>query len=52
MPGRYTTLEYGRARACYACSSCGIGGLFFPLSSLLSYFPFLMSHLLKDGMTF
>ena len=28
VPGRPTTLEYGRAGACCACSRCGAGGLF------------------------
>ena len=28
VPGRPTTLEYGRAGACCACSRCGPGGLF------------------------
>ena len=28
VPGRPTTLEYGRAGACCACSRCGTGGLF------------------------
>ena len=27
VPGRPTTLAYGRAGACSACSSCGMGGL-------------------------
>ena len=54
--GRPTTLVYGRARACCACSRCGTGGLFFFLfvcfSSRLSYFPFLMPHILEDGRTY
>ena len=29
MPGRPTTLVYGRAGACCACSRCGTGVLFF-----------------------
>ena len=29
MPGRPTTLAYGRAGACCACSRCGTDGLFF-----------------------
>ena len=58
VPGRPTTLEYGRAGACCACSRCGTGGLFlvvsffFFLSSRLSYLPFLMPRLLGDGWTF
>ena len=54
VPGRPTTLEYGRAGACCACSRCGAGGLFLVvfLSSRLSYLPFLMPHLLGDGWTF
>ena len=49
VPGRPTTLAYGRAGACCACSRCGMGGLFFIvfISSIL--FPFLMPHLLGDG---
>ena len=40
MPGRPTTLAYGRAGACNACSRCGMGGLcyFFEISSVLSSF--------------
>ena len=42
MPGRPTTLAYGRAGvgACCACSRCGRGGLFllFFISSILSSF--------------
>ena len=39
MPGRPTTLAYGRAGACCACSRCGTGGLFFFfISSILSFF--------------
>ena len=46
VPGRPTTLEYGRAGACCACSRCGTGGLFlvvfffffFVISSILSSF--------------
>ena len=33
-----STLAYGRAGACCACSRCGIGGLFFFISSILSSF--------------
>ena len=29
VPGRPTTLAYGRVRACYACSRCGMDGLCF-----------------------
>ena len=29
VPGRPTTLAYGRAAACCAYSRCGIGGLCF-----------------------
>ena len=29
VPGRPTTLAYGRTGACCACSRCGTGGLFF-----------------------
>ena len=41
MPGRPTTLAYGRAEACCACSRCGTGELFFIffISSVLSSFP-------------
>ena len=45
VPGRPTTLVYGRARA---CSRCGMGGLFV-FSSSLSYLSFLMPQLLEDG---
>ena len=41
VPGRPTTLAYGRAGACWACSRCGMGGLFlnfFFISSILSSF--------------
>ena len=41
VPGRPTTLDYSRARACCACNSCGWGlfGYFFsPLSFLSSFF--------------
>ena len=55
MPGRPTTLAYGRAGlgAC-ACSRCGMGGLCFIyfFKSRLSCLPFLMPHLLGDGLTF
>ena len=51
--GRPTTLAYGRAGACCACSRCGMGGLcFIFFKSHLSYLPFLMPHLLRDGWTF
>ena len=47
MPGRPTTLAYGRAGACCACCRCGIGGLFcFFIPSILS---FLIPDLLVDG---
>ena len=39
--GRTTTLAYGRAGACCACSRCGMGGLclfIFLISSILSVF--------------
>ena len=54
MPGRPTTLAYGRAGACCACSRSGMGGLCFIyfFQSSLSYLPFLMPHLLGDGWTF
>ena len=54
VTGRPTTLAYGRAGACCACSRCGMGGLFFILffRSRLSYLPFLMPHLLGDSWTF
>ena len=53
MPGRPTTLGYGRAGAYCACSRSGTGGLFFFFfSSRLSYLPFLMPHLLGDGWTY
>ena len=29
VPGHPTTLAYGRAGACCACSRCGMGGLCF-----------------------
>ena len=41
MPGRPTTLAYGKAGACCACSRYGTGGLFFFL--LLSFFLFFIS---------
>ena len=50
VPGRPTTLAYGRAGAGCACSRCGTGGLFF--LSPLAYIPFLMHHLLGDGWTY
>ena len=55
VPGRPTSLTYGRAGACCAGSMCGTGGLFFILifvSSRLSYLPFLMPNLLGDGWTY
>ena len=52
VPGRPTSLAYGRAGACCACSRCRMGGLFLFFSSHLSYFPFLMPHLLGDGWTY
>ena len=47
VPGHPTTLAYGKAGACCACSRCGTGGLFFVVvfSSRLSNLPFLMPHL-------
>ena len=47
MPGRPTTLAYGRAGA-------GRVGFFFFFffSSRLYYLPFLMPHLLGDGWTY
>ena len=57
MPGRPTTLAYGREGACCACSRCGTGGLFFFVAVVfcccfflffllthLSYLLFLMPH--------
>ena len=40
VPGRPTNLDYGRARACCACSRCGWGlfGHFFSHLSFLSSF--------------
>ena len=40
VPGRPTTLDYCRARACIACSRCGCGlfGHFFSRLSFLSSF--------------
>ena len=38
VPGRPTTLAYGRAGACCACSKCGTGGLFFILFVFISSF--------------
>ena len=40
VPGLTTTLAYGRAGACCACSRCVTGGLFFIffISSILSSF--------------
>ena len=41
MPGRPTTLAYGRAGSCCACSRCGTCGLFLLvcfISSILSSF--------------
>ena len=35
VPGRLTTLDYGRARAYCACSRCGWGLLKPPLSAVL-----------------
>ena len=62
MPGRPTTLAYGWAGACCACSRCGTGVFFFffcffffvvvVVSSRLSYLHFLMPHLLGDGWTY
>ena len=40
VPGRPTTLVYGRAGACCAYSRCGIGGLCFFFKCRLSYLPF------------
>ena len=50
--GSPSTGAYGSAGAGCACSRCGMGGLFFILffSSCLSYFPFLMPHLLDSEM--
>ena len=50
-----TTLAYGRAGACCACSRCGMGGLgfcVFFLNLIYPIFLFLMPHLLGDGWTF
>ena len=38
VPGRPTNLDYGRARAYYACSRCGWGLFDFFLSSIISGF--------------
>ena len=40
MPGRPTNLDYSRARACCACSRCGLAlfGHFFSYLSFLSSF--------------
>ena len=49
MPGRPTTLAYGRAGACCACSKCGMCGLCFIFLNLVYPIPFLMPHLLGAG---
>ena len=49
-----TALAYSRARACSACSRCGIGGLLlwlFVCHVVYPIFPFLMPHLLWDNWT-
>ena len=41
MPGRPTSLAYGRVGVCCTCSRCGTGGMFFVysfISSILSSF--------------
>ena len=48
VPGRSSTLAYGRAGACCACSRCGKGGpcfffFFFLISSILSSFSYASS---------
>ena len=37
VPGRPTAFAYSRARACWACSRCGMGGLFVFISFHLIY---------------
>ena len=37
MPGGPTALAYSRARACCACSRCGIGGLLFVCVCFLAF---------------
>ena len=45
MPGRPTTLAYGRAGACCACSRCKMGGLFFSVFFFFLFFVFVSSIL-------
>ena len=55
MPGRPTALAYSRARACCACSRCGMGGQFFVcvcfFHLVYPIFSFLMPHLMGDDWT-
>ena len=48
VPGRPTTLAYGRAAACCACSRWGRVGCFLFYFILSIYLPFLMPHLMGD----
>ena len=53
MPGHPTTLAYSKARACCACSRCGMGGLFLCVffSSRLSDFTISNASSPGDGWT-
>ena len=53
MPGGPTTLAYGRQEPAVLAAGAGrVGYFLFYFSCRLSYFPFLMPHLLGDGWTF